>query len=268
MLALDHRPPFKNLKYRPELSLTRQRDVHITVGSLTMIVKGKTPRSGSKEAAAEEKRIKAPKTLEVTAQQAYNQASEAIYGIILASIGNGPYRKIKNAEVLEGDGPSAYSTLRMEYLDSAGIHLPQLLGQLVSIAQTSKLDEYTYKFKNLVARLNDQLPELPDQLLASIYLNGLQAEHDDIKSMIYDTAAQSAQSFTLENAIKRVKHNASHSRPQARGAAAAGNSPRPPPRCRNCGSRHHKERWCRLPCKTCKSKDMVTWRRKTTCYPC
>ena len=152
-------------------------------------------------------------------QSRYNKVCESIYFKITDSLGTAPYKLILGKAVVEGDGPGAYEALLEIYANANPRSLPHLFDQLVnycSIENCGSYPEYSYKFQQILGNI-DSNPAmekfkvrgldhtLPDPLLVSFFLRGLNQNFSTVIAMIKDDMADPKKAPGINATILRVQ---------------------------------------------------------------
>lgn len=200
-------------------------------------------------------------------QERYNDVCEKMYSLLYQYLGTEPIKKLENKQVKEGDGVTAWRTLKEIYQSGSKVNRRALLKQLSSLkmeGKLSKLTDYIYEFNRIKNILEDQEIKMPEDHLVTQLLNGLTEKYEQIRNIL-DTV----EDLTLDETIKRLvvfnennkldtrKTNRSKNN-QEQGAGLSAeykHGHKRKAQCFNCGRDNHQERKCRAPCKICKAKD-------------
>ena len=145
-----------------------------------------------KEQAKRRPKVKATKThkrqdVTTAVQERYNDVCENMYSLLYQYIGAEPIKKLENMKVEEGDGVSAWRTLKDIYQSGSRVNRRALLKQLSSIkmeGKLSKLTDYIYEFNRIKNILEDQNIKMPEDHLVTQLLAGLTEKYGQIRNIL------------------------------------------------------------------------------------
>ena len=221
-------------------------------------------------------------------QELHNRCSDAICNLMSSRMSDKVFRRVTNAGVVEGDGPSLFRTIKELYLTGSRVNLLTMLRRLLFIKQDGKLsslNSHTYEFNALVGIFMDRKLPIPELILNAVHLEGLTNDYAKIRDDIHDEALH--KEHTIDEIVERtenyaqrkglnidgpvkVKKLVTNASPPVLFTPNGGSSSTKPKmssnedssdriasktlQCFNCGKMHLGGEWkCKAPCKICKS---------------
>jgi len=185
-------------------------------------------------------------------KEMFDEICSNVYNTIISSVKDKPYQTISSAGIRVGDGVSAYWFMEYHYSSGGVIRIMQIYLKLFNLKNHNNLDQYTYNFRNYISNLaTANQPSLPPELLAALYMHGLDERYDNIINTIStdESKGQSKRSkHKSDGDTKDTVEQAHAAKERNKGVGEK------KVECYNCKKWHKGgERACKAPCRICKS---------------
>ena len=189
----------------------------------------------------------------------FNHINRNICDMIISSLAECPLERIIANRVVEGDGPSAYKALLMEFGGEAKKSAHPTAKKLLGLRHRNfpSVQDYNFEFTStyhslkasLMADDSEPIKGLPDCTLRGMYLDSFDQSFENLRESI---ESDDTKKFPDASKIMEVRDKKTNRERRDAGYANAATSGRRG--CFNCGGAHD-ERTCKKPCKMCGSAD-------------
>ena len=132
-------------------------------------------------------RVQRSRNVKPDIQRRYNEVCDNMYALLFQYLGVEPIKKLENKNIVQGDGMSAWMTLKGIYQSGSQTNVRSLFKQISNIKMEGRfrrLTAYTHEFHRIRNILDDQEIKMPPQLLLTQYLAGLSDDYTQIRIIL------------------------------------------------------------------------------------